>query len=207
VPTRAEIAARFDEIAEEFDATRTHPWPETLLFASLLPPRSCVLDLGCGNGRNMAAFEERGHSVLGLDVSRNILDKAAAKVGTRSLVQGDVVHTPLRSLAVDAVHCVASIHHLPSEGERRQAVAEIVRVLRPRGLVLLSAWAVEQKRFEGALGQDVEVPWRRRDGTPVLRFYHLFRGGELDRLAAFAGLAVGRAWREGDNHVVLASKR
>jgi ubiquinone/menaquinone biosynthesis C-methylase UbiE len=207
VPTRAEIAARFDEIAEEFDATRTHPWPETLRFASVLPPRSRVLDLGCGNGRNVRAFVERGHSVLGLDASRSILGRAAAKVGTRSLVQGDAVHTPLRSLAVDAVHCVASIHHLPSEGERRQAVAEVVRVLRPRGLVLLSAWAIEQKRFEGALSQDVEVPWRRRDGIPVLRFYHLFRGGELDSLATFAGLAVDRAWRDGDNHVVLASKR
>jgi SAM-dependent methyltransferase len=206
VPTRAEIAARFDEIAEEFDATRTHPWPETLLFASLLPPRSRVLDLACGNGRNMAAFEERGHSVLGLDASRSLLERAAANVGALSLVRGDAVHTPLRPLSVDAVHCVAAIHHLPSEGERRQTVAEIVRVLRPRGLVLLSAWAIEQKRFEGASGQDLEVPWRRRDGTPVPRFYHLFRGGELESLAASAGLAVGRAWREGDNHVVLASK-
>jgi len=206
VQTRAQVAAAFDEIAGEFDATRTHPWPETLFFASLLPPAARVLDLGCGNGRNEMAFTDRGHTVVGLDASRGLLGRAAAKVGTGWLVRADAVRLPFRPSTVDAAHCVATIHHLPSEDERRQTVAEISRVLRSRGLVLLSAWAVEQARFEGVSRPDVEVPWRRRDGLLVRRFYHLFREGELTRLASSAGLAVNRAWREGDNHAVLASK-
>jgi len=206
VPTRAQIAAAFDDIAEEFDASRTHPWPETMLFASLLPPASRVLDLGCGNGRNFAPFGDLGHTVVGLDVSRGLLLRAAAKVGSRRLVHGDAVRLPFRPSTVDAVHCVAAIHHLPSEDERRQTIEEVVRVLRPHGMVLLSAWAFEQPRFAGVGDADVDVPWRRTDGRVVPRFYHLFRADELKGLASSAGLAVDRAWREGDNHVVLASR-
>jgi tRNA (uracil-5-)-methyltransferase TRM9 len=73
----------------------------------------------------------------------------------------------------------------------------------------VSAWAVEQGRFRG-IGErpttDVDVPWRRADGTAVSRFYHLFRRGELESLMTAAGLTVLRAWREGDNHAVLASR-
>ena len=206
VPTRGQVAATFDEIAEELDATRTHPWPETLYFASSLPPRSRVLDLGCGNGRNVAPFAGRGHTVVGVDASRGLLARAAAKIGTHSLVRGDAVRLSLRSSSVDAVHCVATIHHLPSEYERLQAVAEIVRILRSGGLALLSAWAMEQARFENVSNPDIEVPWRRANGLDVMRFYHLFHEGELRRLASSAGLAVNRAWRQVDNHVVLAAK-
>lgn len=206
VPSRAQIASAFDEIAGEFDATRTRPWPETMHFASLLSPASRVLDLGCGNGRNFAPFGDLGHTVVGLDASQGLLLRAAAKVGSTRLVHGDAVRLPFRPSTVDAVHCVAAIHHLPSEGERRQTVEEIIRVLRPRGRVLLSAWAIEQPRFEGLRDADVDVPWRRTDGRAVPRFYHLFRADELKQLASSAGLAVDRAWREGDNHVVLASR-
>lgn len=205
MPTRAQIAAAFDEIAAEFDASRTQPWSETQIFASMLPLRSRVLDLGCGNGRNWRAFRTLGHSVVGLDASRGLLHRAAAKIGTRTLVQGDAVRLPFHPSTWDAVHCVATIHHVPTEGERRQTVAGIARVLRPRGLVLLSAWAFEQPIFERAGRRDVEVPWQRRDGRVVQRFYHLFLADELAELVSSAGLVVDRAWREGDNHVVIAS--
>lgn len=205
MPTRGEIASSFDLIAEEFDASRQHPWPETLLFASLLPRGSKVLDLGCGNARNVVTFRERGHMVVGLDASRSLLKRAATRMGTMSIVQGDAVRLPLCSSVLDAVHCVAVIHHLLSEPERRRTVKEIARVLRPKGTVLLSAWAFEQERFAELSSPDVTVPWRRPNGLSVPRFYHLFREGELEELAASARLEALRTWREGDNHVVLAS--
>lgn len=205
MPTRGEIAAAFDAIAGEFDATRTRPWRETIAFARELGSAANVLDLGCGNGRNLAVLRERGRAV-GLDASAGLLARATAKAGHGSLVRGDAVALPFADASFDAVHCVATLHHLPSEGERRQCAREAARVLRPDGLALFSVWAHEQERFRSG-PQDVDVPWRRPGGLAVPRFYHLFREGELVVLAASAGLAVERVWREGDNHVVLAAKR
>lgn len=205
MPTRGEIAATFDAIAAEFDATRTRPWPETIAFESSLPIGSQVLDLGCGGGRNLTYLRGNGHTVVGLDASGGLLGIAAAKVGARALVRADAIALPFRSATFGGVHCVATVHHLPSEAERRQCLAEVARILRPNGLFLGSAWAHEQDRFrDGPV--DVSVPWRRSDGRVVPRFYHLFRSGELDGLARAVGLAVVRSWREGDNHVVLARR-
>lgn len=209
VPTRAEIAAAFDAIADEFNATRVRPWPETLALNARLPEGARVLDLACGNGRNVVALREHGQVVVGLDASRRLLAHAAAKVGTSRLLRGDIVCLPFRDGSFDGVHAVAGVHHLPSEGERRQCLAECARVLRPGGLLLISAWAAEQDRFRGIEERpttDVDVPWRRSDGAAVSRFYHLFRRGELESIVYAAGLAVVRAWREGDNHAVLAAR-
>ncbi len=207
MPTRGEIAASFDAIATEFDASRVRPWPETLAFADELPPNSRVLDMACGGGRNLAFLRERGHRAVGFDAARRLLRIAAAKAGRFDLVRGDAVTLPFAADAFDALHCVAALHHLPSEDERREGVREIARVLRPRGVALLSVWALEQERFAGAPGADMIVPWRRSDGRDVPRFYHLYRSGELESSVLAAGLAVVRAWRMGDNHVVLAAKR
>ena len=216
VPTRGEIAAAYDAIAEEYDAARPRPWPETLTFEAALPRASRILDLGCGGGRNLAFLRTHGHAVVGLDASRGVLRRSAAKVGASGLVLGDLVGLPFRDRAFDAVHCMATLHHLPSEDERRQTVLEVARVLRPGGLVLFGVWALEADRFRAILEEqgrrvdgraaDVRVPWRRSDGLVVQRFYHLFHAGELEGLIA-ANLAVERAWREGDNHVVIAAKR
>ena len=204
MPTRGEVAASYDAIAAEFDASRDRPWPETVAFARELPPTSRVLDLGCGGGRNLRFLKEGGHRVVGLDASAGLLARATAKVGRRSLIRGDIVSLPFRSAAFDAAHCVAALHHLPSGAERRQSVREIARVLRPGAVALLSVWAREQDRFRSMKDEDTFVPWRRSDGTAIARFYHPFRAGELEALVSAANLSAVRAWREGDNHVVLA---
>ena len=203
--TRGEVAAAFDAIADEFDASRTRPWRETLQFETALPRAAKVLDLGCGNGRNLAVFSERGHVVVGLDASAGLL-ACAAKRGRRGLVRGDVIALPFSDASFDAVHTVAALHHLPSEGERCKSVTEVARVLRLGGLALFSVWAHEQDRFASGPA-DVDVPWRRSDGRVVPRFYHLFREGELAAMVRDAGLVVEAAWSERDNHVVLAAKR
>lgn len=213
VPTRREIAAAYDEIADEYTARRPMPWPETYAFERRLRPGASVLDLGCGGGRNLVFFAQRGHPVVGLDASGALLRNTAAKAGSGRLVRGDAVRLPFRPRSFDAVHCVAILHHLPSEAERRQAVEEVVRVLRPGGLVMVSVWAldrpsrseVEGNRSGDAPSADVFVPWHRADGHVVQRFYHLFREGELAALLTNAGLELVDSRREGDNHVVVAS--
>lgn len=43
----------YDKIAEHFSATRYKPWPRVAHFLQHIKKGSIVLDIGCGNGRNM----------------------------------------------------------------------------------------------------------------------------------------------------------
>jgi SAM-dependent methyltransferase len=49
-----------------------------------LKPGDRLLDVGCGTGRHLLAFKREGAAVTGLDVSREVLDEAARRLGRRS---------------------------------------------------------------------------------------------------------------------------
>jgi SAM-dependent methyltransferase len=51
---------------------------EARLIDAMLPPRSRVLDAGCGPGRVGAVLNERGHAVVGVDVDPVLIEAAEA---------------------------------------------------------------------------------------------------------------------------------
>ncbi|HEV7465018.1 MAG TPA: class I SAM-dependent methyltransferase [Candidatus Dormibacteraeota bacterium] len=95
-----------------------------------------VLDVGCGTGILAARIGEdgRGARVLGCDLSMGMLRRAAARV-RGAWVQGDALRLPLRDGALDAVVSTQAFHFLP---DRRAALAEFHRVLRPGGLLVIA---------------------------------------------------------------------
>ena len=58
----------------------------------------------------------------------------------------DCLHLPYRSNLFDCLICIAVIHHLSSEERRLKALAEMARVLRPGGSMLVYVWAMEQQK-------------------------------------------------------------
>jgi ubiquinone/menaquinone biosynthesis C-methylase UbiE len=221
VPTRREVRQTFEAIAEEFDTTRTRPWPEVTEFVARVPPSARVLDLGCGNGRHAVLLAEAGHDVVGLDFAPALLRLArerarkAGVAGRVAFVQGDLLALPFPNALFPAAILVAAVHHLPTEGERRRALREMRRCLRPDGRALVTAWARDQSRFakpeasaKPAEGPgDVYVPWTRRNGRVVQRFYHLFADDELRTLCREAGFRVESFFRRGDNYVAVVTPR
>jgi ubiquinone/menaquinone biosynthesis C-methylase UbiE len=213
LPTRGDVARTFDEIAGEFDRTRRTAWPEVVEFARTLPPRSRVADLGCGNGRHANLLADGGHRVAGLDASVRLLEIARERVPQASFILGDVCALPFRDETFSAAIAVASIHHLPSEGERLQALREVSRVLEPGAPLLVTVWALErdasaplrETRAAGPDPGDVWIPWRA-GGREAMRFYHLFADGELTRLLRAVGLRLGKYFRSGDNYVAVAER-
>ena len=98
-----------------------------------------VLDLGCGTGRHTAWLAEAGARVTAVDFSEMMLEQAR-----RKLPGGDVrfvVHDlhdplPLEATSFDAVVSGLVLEHLRDlDGFFR----EVHRVLRPRGLAVVSA--------------------------------------------------------------------
>ena len=118
---------------------------------------SRVLDVGCGNGKYMGVNPSL--RMVGCDISERLVAICRQK-GFEAEV-GDCQQLRWEDGEFDCVISVALMHHLSSEERRLQALREMLRVLRPGGELLVTAWAQEQegdsrRRFDT---QDVLVPW------------------------------------------------
>ncbi len=214
--SKASVRETYDRIASSYAASRTRPWPEVLDFVASLPPRSAIIDVGCGHGRHAKPAARAGHRVIGVDLCRPLLvigNDASAKAMTAPIewLVGDATSLPIRASTFDAALCVAVLHHLPSHDDRVAALSDVRRVLRPTGRAFISVWAKDNPYLRDFLGlrlkeDDVEVPWHLPDGTAVPRFYHLFSEGELERLIIESRLHGERFFRASGNLFVVTTR-
>jgi ubiquinone/menaquinone biosynthesis C-methylase UbiE len=220
-----EIQQTYDAISAEFDITRYKPWPQTVEFIDSLPTGSSILDLGCGNGRNIKYLAEvnKGFRILGLDFSIRMLRIAKDKIKQLGLMEnvefvlGDISNLPVTNDSIDAAISVATFHHLPSSELRLKSLLELARVLKHGGSAFISVWDFEQERFtdelekqldqpplDGEFG-DVMVPWQGKRGEKFHRFYHLFYKDEFEKLLNKANFKIDKLFRAADNYHAVVS--
>ncbi len=104
-----------------------------------VPERGVVVDLGTGTGRVLPELSRRAERVIAVDASPSMLEQARKRVHASGIEAidfrlGDLEHLPFHDGEVDVVLANMVLHHAP---EPAQAVAEIHRVLRPGGKLLL----------------------------------------------------------------------
>ncbi|MFC7226166.1 class I SAM-dependent methyltransferase [Salinirubellus salinus] len=136
---RTTVQRGYDALAGRYDEQRSGAGRGGELVRELgatLPPDSRILDAGCGAGVPVAATLSERHRVVGLDLSRGMLDRAAANVPAARLVQGDLTRLPFADGAFDALVSYYAVIHVPRE-EHDTVFAEFARVLRPGGRALL----------------------------------------------------------------------
>ena len=99
------------------------------------------LDVGCGTGRLLAFLHEAwpGLRLTGLDLSAPYLDEARRLIGCTArvkLTEGAAEKLPFEAASLDLVVSSFLLHELPPE-VRAQALAEMARVVKPDGLVVI----------------------------------------------------------------------
>ncbi len=154
-------------------------------------PGDRVLDVGCGAGRHAYAAYRRGGAVVALDTDAAELGGVAAMFaamrqegevpdGARAAaVRGTAYALPFPDAAFDRVIVSEVLEHLPRDVD---AVRELVRVLRPGGLL-----AVTVPRW----GPEV-VCWALSSAYHEVEGGHvrIYRASELRRRLEDAGLEV-----------------
>ncbi|KTG17064.1 class I SAM-dependent methyltransferase [Haloferax profundi] len=194
---RTAVRETYDRIASHFASTREYPWPEVESFvtdATADGPATRALDLGCGNGRHVELLSEHADDVVGLDVSRGLLDEATTRATDRGfdagLVQGDASRLPFVDDAFDVAVYVATLHHLTPRASRVASLDELARVLTSDGRAVVSAWSTAHDTFDREEGFDTTVDWTLPGGETVPRFYHIYSPDEFDADLAESSLTV-----------------
>jgi len=155
----AEIRALLDSVEDLGDGTAVHPIPTTEGYRSWAElydepgnqlvdleqpivreildglPRGVALDAACGTGRHSAYLASLGHTVIGVDSSAAMLERAREKVPDGEFHEADLHDLPLPDDHVDLVVCGLSLVHVP---DLELVLAEFVRVLRPGGDLVIS---------------------------------------------------------------------
>jgi SAM-dependent methyltransferase len=83
-----------------------------LPLSEKLSPGACILDIGCGSGRDMLWFKQRGFEVVGFERSPGLADLARKNVGCE-VIEGDFEIYDFSQLSVDAIMLVGALVHLP----------------------------------------------------------------------------------------------
>jgi SAM-dependent methyltransferase len=134
-------------------------------------PRGVALDAACGTGRHSAYLASLGHTVIGVDNSAAMLERAREKVPGGEFHEADLHELPLPDAHVDLVICALALMHVP---DIEPVLAELVRVLRPGGSLVISDWRVlsgdtglpvVKARPDGSLGY---MPTRSRRTSEYL---------------------------------------
>jgi len=167
-----------------------------------LQPGEIVLDVGCGTGTlAMVARQRVGEigRVAGIDPSPQMIARASRKAVRRGLAidfqVGVIEHLSFPDQSFDVVLSTFMMHHLPDDLKRR-GLAEIARVLKPGGRLLVLD-------MKGPAG-----PWKSNiaDQPALMKEagFSQVETGET-RFSGFLGLgfALGRIGREGEGKAAL----
>lgn len=179
------VRRSYDAVAENYlagfrDELAHKPLDRALLtaLAEQTEPGTPIVDLGCGPGHVAAWLARGGATAVGVDLSDGMVAAAGREFPDVEFRQGDLLDLPAKDQEFGAVIAFYSITHL-RPGELRTAFAEMHRVLRPGGRVLVSFHiGTEVRHLTDWLGHEVDVD------------FHFFEPDDVAAEMTGAGLRV-----------------
>ncbi len=134
----------FDRVADLYDRTRGYPPAvagriadgivQALSDHTALDGR--LLDVGAGTGRHGLGLAQRGVRYVGVDIARGMLERFRARdrAAAARLLLAEASRLPFRDASFAAALTVHVLHVVP---DAERMVAEMRRVVRPGGVLLL----------------------------------------------------------------------
>ena len=96
----------YNIISKHFSTTRKIIWPKVEDFIDSFHSKSLILDIGCGNGKNMGSREDCIY--IGLDACENLMKQAKLRQNC-SYIVGNCIHLPFNLIhLIMHVYCCYS---------------------------------------------------------------------------------------------------
>lgn len=130
----ARIASRYDRANTILSAGVHHLWRRRTLRRAEVRRGMRVLDCATGTGDMAMRFREAGAEVVGVDFTPQMIDLARAKAPSIRFEVADVMSLPYSSDSFDIASIAFGIRNV---ADARKGIAEMARVVRPRGKVIV----------------------------------------------------------------------
>lgn len=106
-----------------------------------------VLDVGCGTGTHLEIYKKSGCELYGIDTSPSMLEIARNRLGEDAhLHLDDATHMPFEDQTFDLVLSMLVLHEM-NQGTRLSTIAEMKRVLKTEGRIMLVDFHAGRARF------------------------------------------------------------
>jgi len=115
-----------------FPSKSSHPEYEALVPNDLQGKK--FGDFGCGQSLFIDVFRRYDYDAIFLDVSQNVIDG----INYGQAICASLTDIPLDDNCLDHIFCIGVVHHIP---EMEKAIEEIIRVLKPDGVLTLGVYA------------------------------------------------------------------
>jgi SAM-dependent methyltransferase len=169
------VRRSYDAVAQDYgdrldDELRYKPFDRAILAALVeqTEPATTIADVGCGPGHVAAWLAGHGAASVGFDLSPAMVETARRLHPEVPVLEGDLLSLPAGDGEFGAVVALYSIIHLAPE-ERPLAFGELLRVLRPRGLLLVSFHVgTEVSHRDEWWGHDVDIDFRFLEPTVIV---------------------------------------
>ncbi len=152
-PTR--IRSMFASISSRYDRANTilsggvhHLWRRRAVKAARVEPGHRVLDCATGTGDLAIAFQKAGARVTGTDFVPEMLELARQKTNAVAFEVADVTRLPYEDTTFDVASISFGIRNV---GEPRKGIAEMARVVKPGGRVIVLEFGQPRNRLFSAL--------------------------------------------------------
>ncbi|MCB1112947.1 MAG: class I SAM-dependent methyltransferase, partial [Chlamydiia bacterium] len=124
----------YDQTAHEYqeNTLKLQPEVKAKAFLSYLAPKSKILDLGCGPGRDSKFFVDKGYEVIGVDISPQMIALARNSVPQANFLVSDIESLKLNDESIDAIWASASLLHV-SKKAMSGVLENLYRTLKPEG--------------------------------------------------------------------------
>jgi len=172
-----------DTWAEVLEPLRT-PLYDAMLDAADVKAGTYLLDAGCGSGAASKRAALRGAKVAGLDAAEGMIKRARQQVPDGDFRVGDLEELPFEANTFEAVVASDSVQYAEN---KVAAIAEMARVCKPSGIVVVAIWDVPEKNEQRAIfaAMENELPEPPRAGP-----FALSKHGLMEDMIKEAGLSV-----------------
>ncbi len=165
------VKEQYSIIASDFSKTRYKKWNCVNNFLSNINKTDKILELGCGNGKNIYDIKDQS---IGVDICPEFCKICRDKGIT--VIESNVLDVDFSEESFDYILCIAVIHHIKEEDDKIKLLNIINNILKTNGKALITGWTTQEPTRNLVHGDNI-VKFGKNE-----RYYYIFQQYELYNL-------------------------